>query len=68
MILGFSATGRKYGLLANSPAIDELEIFYEYDSVCGTVCGRVAGFEVEAMIEASEQRIIEDNSQENSKN
>ena len=62
MIPGFSIIGRKYGLLADSSAIEELEIFYEYDSDCGSVCGRVAGFEVEAMIEASEQRIKEDTS------
>nr|XP_023877837.1 glycine-rich RNA-binding protein 1-like [Quercus suber] len=31
MIPGFSATGRKYGLLADSSAIEELEIFCEDD-------------------------------------
>ena len=62
MIPRFSTIGRKYGLLADSSAIEELEIFCENDSVCGTVCGRVVGSEVEAMIEASEQRIKEDTS------
>ena len=68
MILRFSATGRKYGLLAYLFAIEELEIFCEDDFVCGTICGRVVGSEVKAMIEASKQRITEDTSQGNSKN
>ncbi|KAM4133445.1 hypothetical protein ACJW30_01G329100 [Castanea mollissima] len=64
MILGFSAIGRKYGLLDDSSAIEELEMFCEDDSVCGIVCGRMVVLEVEAMTEASKQRIIEDTSQE----